>query len=166
MSSHHHIGRASIGAVLIAAALSIASAQEPPPPSTKGAILYWTGIYDETGRCRYSIPPTWTVDGSGRHELARSPDGSVTLEQSWVAASSWPGYKTEVRRLLHPTVVREDSPLRLLFEYAAGWPGEHWYVAVPATTGVCATQIDIRPGARAVLEPTLQKIVQGIVAPE
>jgi len=158
--------RPTLGRTVCACVLLIANPQKERPPSIKGLIPYWTAVHDETGRCRFSIPPTWQTDRAGGSEIARAPDGSVTLQQWWLAASDWPAYKAEARHLLQPIAVHEDSAQRLSFDYAAGWPGDHQFVAIPAATGVCAAEIDIRPGTRATLKATLEKIVQSIVAPD
>ena len=154
----------TFGGIACACVLLIANPQKPP--SIKGLIPYWTAIHDETGHCRFSIPPTWQADAAAGSEIASAPDGSVTLEQWWVAASDWPSYKAEARHLLHPIAVHEDSARRLYFAYAAGWPGDHLFVAVPAASGVCATHIDIRPGGSAAQQATLQRIINSIVALE
>ena len=127
---------------LIATAL-LAARQKGAPPSMKGLLPHWTGIYDATGRCRYGIPPTWRSEGPHGYEISRAPDGSAMIGLTWVASSSWASYKTDVRRRLKPTAVGEDTAQRFSLEYSAGWPGDHLFVAVPAVTGACATQIDI-----------------------
>src|SRR5579872_461188 len=92
-----------------ASVLLIAAPQKERPPSIKGLIPYWTAIHDETGHCRFSMPPTWQTDGDGGNEIARAPDGSMTLEQWWVAASDWTSYKIDVQQRLHPIAIHEDS---------------------------------------------------------
>ena len=154
-----------LSGTLCASVVLMGAAQDQRVPTVKGLIPYWTGIRDETGRCRYSIPPTWKTDGLGGNEIARSPDGSVTLEQWWLPAD-WLSYKADVRHQMRPTVVHEDSAQRLSFDYAGGWPGDHVLVAIPASTGVCTTRIDIRPGARALLKSTIETIIHTIVAPD
>ena len=139
------------------------ASQEIAPPSTKGLIPHWTAIYDATGRCRYSVPPTWRAEGPRGREIARAPDGSVTVAQSWSAASSWISYKAEIRRTLKPSVVQENTPQRFSFEYSAGWPGVHMLVATPSAAGVCATQIDIRSAAQTAINATIRQIIQGLV---
>jgi hypothetical protein len=52
----------------------------------------------------------------------------------------------------------------LRIEYRPGWPGEHFYVAVPAPGGLCATWIDVRAGASEELKRIVRQIIQSVVA--
>ena len=143
----------------------VRASQRIAPPSTKRVIPPWIGVYDVTGRCRYGIPSTWRVDGASGHQITRAPEGTVTVEQSWRPASSWASYKLKMRRTLKPSVVQEDTPQRLAFEYSGGWPGVHLFIATWSSAGVCATQIEIRPGAETTMKPTIDRIIREIVAP-
>lgn len=145
--------------------MSVRAAQEIVNPSMKGLIPYWTGIVDITGHCQYSVPPTWRADREGHEdEIARAPDGGATVQQRWHSSLSWLAYAANLRRLLKPTEVVEDSTQRLWFEYSAGWPGVHTFVAVPASSGACGTEIDVRPDASARMTSTIRQIVESILA--
>jgi len=136
------------------------------PPSTKGLIPRWTGIIDSTGRCRFSVPPQWTVeDQPGGNSFAAASDGTATAEADWLASSSWSSYRAHLRDTIKATEVHEDSPSRFWVEYLAGWPGAHHYVAIPSAEGVCALQVDVRVGIVEVLpKTTLWQIVRSLVA--
>ena len=136
------------------------------PPATRQVIRNWTGVYDATGRCQYGVPSTWRCDGSSGHAISHAPDGSVTVEQNWLPASSWASYKVAIRRKLKPAEMQEDTRRRLAFEYSPGWPGVHLFVAVPTSVGVCATKIDVSPGAEARMKAVIDRVIQEIVARE
>ena len=134
------------------------------PPATRQVIRHWARVYDVTGRCQYGVPSTWRFDGSSGQPISHAPDGSVTVEQNWLRASSWASYKVAIRRRLKPAVVLEDTPRRLAFEFSPGWPGVHLFVAVPTSVGVCATKIDVSPGAEARMKAVIDRVIQEIVA--
>ena len=140
--------------------------QEVAPPSTRGLIPHWTGIIDTTGHCRYSVPPLWKVeDRSHGNGLAWAADGKATVQQDWLPSSSWTAYTSALRHNLKPTVIRDESPRRFWFEYAAGWPGVHYFVAVPSAGGACAMRIDVRSGVNdLLLVSTIGQIVHSVVA--
>jgi hypothetical protein len=139
--------------------------QEIAPPSTKGLIPHWTGVFDATGRCRYSVPPAWTVERRPLGEAAASaPDGNATAQLEWTPSSSWIASVLDLRRMLKPTLTLEDSGERFWCEYRPGWPGVHSYVAVPAPGGLCATWIDVRAAASGELKPIVRQIIQSVVA--
>ena len=139
--------------------------QESAPPSMKGLIPHWTGVIDATGHCRYSVPPPWTVERQPHGgAVASAPDGNATAQLDWLPSSSWREYTSDLRRSLRPTLIEEDTAGRVWFEYRAGWPGVHYYAAVPSAGGVCATWIDVRAGASDWLTPIIRQIVQSVVA--
>jgi hypothetical protein len=146
-------------------AMPVRASQEVIKPSMKGLIPYWTGIVDITGHCQYSVPPTWRSDREGHEDdIARAPDGGATVQQSWHSALSWISYTTNLRQLLKPTAVLEDSAQRFWFVYSAGWPGVHTFVATPTVAGACAAEIDVRAGATDRMTLTIRQIVESILA--
>ena len=132
--------------------------------SLRGLIPYWTGIIDVTQHCQYSVPPTWRTDREGHEdEIAYSPDGRTTVQQSWHSAPSWTAYAAHMRRILKPTRVQEDNAQRLWVEYSAGWPGTHTFVADQTPFGVCETAIDVRPGVTDKVTPIVRQIIESIL---
>lgn len=47
-------------------------------------------------------------------------------------------------------------------EYPAGWPGLHYYIAVPSAGGACVAIVDVTPQASAELRALLPKIINGM----
>jgi hypothetical protein len=151
--------------MMVGASTDHPSVRKSAPPAVKGLIPHWTGIFDVTGHCRFSVPPTWKVAYQLHgNALTWAPDGSATALQNWSPSTTWALYTSALRRTLKPTTVQEDSRERVWFEYAAEYPGVHDYVAVPSAGGVCAAQIDVKASANDALKPIIRQIAQSVVA--
>jgi len=135
------------------------------PRSTRGLIPHWTGVIDPTGHCRYSVPPAWTVERQPHgNAIASAPDGMATAQIDWSPSSSWRAQTSNLRRSLEPILIEEDSAGRFWCEYRAGWPGVHYYVAIPSAAGLCTAWIDVRAGANDWMKPTIRQIAESVVA--
>jgi hypothetical protein len=132
------------------------------PPSMRGLFPGWTGLVDPMGHCRFSVPAAWKTHDADR--LAFAPDGAATAAEEWAHSSSWTRYRTDLYRVLKPTVLLQDSSERLWFEYDAGWAGIHHYVAVPARDGACVLRIDMRTQTADKLSSVVGKIAGSLVA--
>ncbi len=152
-------------ALTVAAGAEHVHARQNAPAAAKGLIPHWTGLIDVTGHCRFSVPQTWKVAYQlHANALASAPDGSATAFQNWSPSPSWALYASALRRTLKPTMVQEDSTERVWFEYSAGYPGVHDYVAVPSLGGVCVAQIDVKASADDSLKPIIRQIARSVVA--
>lgn len=127
--------------------------------------LHWTTTFDKTGHCMYSVPPPWRDGRAGQAvALMQAPDGSVTVEQTWSPVNDWSAYVGHMRQVLRPTVVHENTAQRLWLEYPAGWPGRHYYIAVPSAGGACVAIVDVTPRAGGELRTLLPRIINAMAA--
>ena len=111
----------------------------------------------------YSVPPQWRDGREGPAvALMQAPDGSATVEQTWSPVRDWSAYAGHMRQVLRPAAVHEDTAQRLWLEYPAGWPGLHYYIAVPSAGGACVAIVDVTPQASAELRALLPKIINGM----
>jgi hypothetical protein len=122
--------------------------------------LHWTTTFDKTGHCMYSVPPQWRDARQGQPvALMQAPAGAATVEQTWSPVPDWSSYAGHMEKVLKATVVHERSAQRLWLEYPAGWPGVHYYIAVPSRGGVCVALVDLMSSADADLRASLPQII-------
>jgi hypothetical protein len=134
--------------------LLVLAVQSAAPP------LRWTTTFDRTGHCMYAVPPQWRDAREGQPvALMHAPDGAATVEQTWAPVTDWSAYAGHMRTVLRPTAVHEHTAQRLWLEYPAGWPGLHYYIAVPSAGGACVALLDMASHADGALRALLPQII-------